>query len=156
VPWQAERRQHLSSPELRPLGIAQEWNLTYWFPFVVAALCHAQALPGRAERALTLARNASQRGAKAWGLRLLGEVDSQSAGDLKRAAAYCRQALALAEPRGMRPLVAHCHFGLGKLYWRTGKRGQAHERLTTARALYREMDMRHCLEQAEAEMAPLR
>ncbi len=26
-----------------------------------------------------------------------------------------REALALAEPRGMRPLIAHCHLGLGKL-----------------------------------------
>ena len=27
----------------------------------------------------------------------------------------------------MRPLVAHCHLGLGKLYRRTGKREQAQE-----------------------------
>jgi class 3 adenylate cyclase len=38
--------------------------------------------------------------------------------------AYYRQALALAAPRGMRPLVAHCHLGLGKLYRRAGKREQ--------------------------------
>ena len=31
----------------------------------------------------------------------------------------------LAEPRGMRPLVAHCDLGLGKLYFRTDKREQA-------------------------------
>ena len=64
---------------------------------------------------------------------------------------YCK-ALALAEPRGMRPLVAHCHLGLGKLYRRTGKREQAQEHLTTATTMYREMDMRFWLEQAEAEM----
>ena len=29
-----------------------------------------------------------------------------------------RQALGLAEELGMRPMVAHCHFGLGKLYRR--------------------------------------
>jgi hypothetical protein len=28
---------------------------------------------------------------------------------------------------GMRPLVAHCHLGLGKLYHRTDKREQARE-----------------------------
>jgi hypothetical protein len=60
--------------------------------------------------------------------------------------------MALAEPRGMRPLVAHCHLGLGKLYWSTKKREQAHEHLTTATAMYREMDMRFWLEQAEAEL----
>jgi hypothetical protein len=42
----------------------------------------------------------------------------------------------------MRPLVAHCHLGLGKLNRRTGKREQAREHLTTATTMYREMDMR--------------
>ena len=52
-----------------------------------------------------------------------------------------RDATAMAEQIGMRPLVAHCHFGLGKLYRRTGKREQAQEHLTTATMMYREMDM---------------
>ena len=52
----------------------------------------------------------------------------------------------------MRPLVAHCHLGLAKLYRRTGKRQDAQEHLTTATAMYREMDMQFYLEQAEAEM----
>jgi hypothetical protein len=30
---------------------------------------------------------------------------------------------------GMRPLVAHCHFGLGKLSRRTGQRERAQEHL---------------------------
>jgi hypothetical protein len=42
---------------------------------------------------------------------------------------------------GMRPLVAHCHLGLGKLYRRTGKGEQAQEHLTTATTMYREMGM---------------
>ena len=53
----------------------------------------------------------------------------------------------------MRPLVAHCHLGLGKLSRRTGEREQAHEHLATATTMYREMDMRFWLEQVEAEMA---
>jgi hypothetical protein len=52
----------------------------------------------------------------------------------------------------MRPLVAHCHLGLGKLYWRTGKREQALEHLTTATTMYREMEMRYWLEKAEAQV----
>ena len=51
--------------------------------------------------------------------------------------------------------VAHCHLGLGKLYARTGKREQAREHLHTAMAMYREMDMRFWLEQAEAEIRGL-
>ena len=62
---------------------------------------------------------------------------------------------ALADELGMRPLVAHCHLGLGKLYRRTGKRQEAEEHLTTAAAMYREMDMRFWLDEAEAELAAL-
>jgi predicted amidophosphoribosyltransferase len=53
---------------------------------------------------------------------------------------------------GMRPLVAHCHLGLGKLYQRTGKSDQAQEHFITAITMYREMDIRFWLEQAEAAM----
>ena len=67
-----------------------------------------------------------------------------------------RQALALADELGMRPLVVHCHLGLGKLYWRTGERVKAKEHLTTTTTMYREMDIRFWLEQAEAEVKTLR
>jgi len=55
----------------------------------------------------------------------------------------------------MRPLVAHCHFGVSRLYRRTGKRQEAQEHLTLATTMYREMDMRFWLDQAEAEMREL-
>ena len=87
-------------------------------------------------------------------LHLLGDIATHpDRFDAERAEAHYRHALALAEPRGMRPLVAHCHLGLAKLYWRTGKREQAREHLTTATTMYREMDMSLWLEQAEAELA---
>ncbi|PYN92576.1 MAG: hypothetical protein DMD89_27165, partial [Candidatus Rokuibacteriota bacterium] len=70
-------------------------------------------------------------------------------------AARYREALALAAPRGMRPLVAHCHLGLGRLYRRTGKRLEAEEHLATATAMYREMDMQFWLEAAEAGIREL-
>jgi tetratricopeptide (TPR) repeat protein len=84
---------------------------------------------------------------------LLGDVARESDGfDAVSCEEHYRKALSLAEPRGMRPLVAHCHLGLGKLYQRTGKREHAQEHLTTATTMYREMDMRFWLEQAETEM----
>jgi hypothetical protein len=52
----------------------------------------------------------------------------------------------------MRPLVAHCHLGLGTLYRRTGDRAKAQEHLTTATTMYREMGMTFWLEKAEHEM----
>jgi len=87
-------------------------------------------------------------------LQLLGDIATHpDRFDAERGEAHYREALALAEPRGMRPLVAHCHLGLGKLYRRTGKRAQAQEHLSTATTMYREMDMRFWLEQAEKEGA---
>jgi hypothetical protein len=55
----------------------------------------------------------------------------------------------------MRPLVAHCHLGLGKLYRRPDKREQAQEHLATATTMYRDMGMTYWLEQAQAEMGEL-
>jgi hypothetical protein len=88
---------------------------------------------------------------------LLGDIASHPGRfDPESAEVHYREALALAEPRGMWPLVAHCHLGLAKLYRRTGQREQAHEHVTIATTLYREMDMRFWLEQGEAEMKELR
>ena len=55
----------------------------------------------------------------------------------------------------MRPLIAHCHLGLGTLYARLGKREQATEPLGMAAAMYRDMNMRFWLEQAQAELVAL-
>jgi len=52
----------------------------------------------------------------------------------------------------MRPLVAHSHFGFGKLYRRTGDGVKAQARLSTAVRMYREMDMGVWLEKAETEL----
>jgi hypothetical protein len=57
----------------------------------------------------------------------------------------------LAQELMMRPLVAHCHLGLGKLYHRTDKREQAQEHLTTATTMYRDMGMTYWLEKAGEE-----
>jgi tetratricopeptide (TPR) repeat protein len=94
-----------------------------------------------------------QPGFRAHALHLLGDVASHpDRFDAERADAYYRQALALAEPRGMRPLVAHCHLGLGVLHARLDKPHEAHEHLATAAAMYRERGMDSWLGEAEAAM----
>jgi tetratricopeptide (TPR) repeat protein len=96
----------------------------------------------------------SQPAGAAHALHLLGDIEAHSdPPDAERAETYYRKALALAEPRGMRPLVAHCHLGLGKLARRAGKHQQASQHLTTATTMYREMGMRFWLEQAEMATA---
>jgi class 3 adenylate cyclase/tetratricopeptide (TPR) repeat protein len=100
--------------------------------------------------------SSSQRGFAAHALHLRGDIATQPERfDAESGEVYYRQALALAEPRGMRPLIAHCHLGLAKLSQRTGKREQAREHLTTATTMYREMGMTYWLEKAEAEMEEL-
>jgi tetratricopeptide (TPR) repeat protein len=107
-----------------------------------------------AEQALAHAHAHQERGNQAYALRLLGDIaarreppESDQAGEY-----YC-QALALAEELGMRPLVAHCHHGLGRLYGQTGRVEQARAALATAIDLYRAMDMTFWLPQAEAALA---
>src|SRR5262249_61831460 len=108
-----------------------------------------------ARRALDLADRQQERGNEAWVLRLLGEFAAHTdPPDVKSAEDHYRQALARAEELGMRPLVAHCHFGLGTLYRRTGDQAKAQEHLTTAATMYREMGMTFWLEKAEAAMGP--
>jgi class 3 adenylate cyclase/tetratricopeptide (TPR) repeat protein len=107
----------------------------------------------RAQLALDLSREHRERGHEAYAIQLLAEVASHRGPPGEEVAQrHYRQALALAGELGMRPLVAHCHLGLGKLYRRVGKRDQAQEHLATAATMYGEMDMRFWLEQAEAEM----
>jgi tetratricopeptide (TPR) repeat protein len=103
-----------------------------------------------AERALTLARDRGERGYEAWALRLLGEIASHSdRPDVEAGKEHYRQAMVLAEELGLRPLVAHCHLGLGKLCLHTGKRQEAPEHLATAANMFREMEMQFWLDKAE-------
>lgn len=130
----------------------------------VTWLSEAYLLAGRidqatefARRALGLSRDRKQRGYQAWTLRLLGEITShQDPPDVEKAEEHYREALALAEELGMRPLLAHCHLGLGRLYGRAGDRAKAREHLSATVTMLREMDMRLWLEQAEAEVSQLR
>jgi hypothetical protein len=71
------------------------------------------------------------------------------------AEAHYQQALALAEQLGRRPLVAHCHRGLGRLYATTGQREQARAELSAAIDLYRAMEMTFWLPQTEAALAQM-
>jgi tetratricopeptide (TPR) repeat protein len=108
-----------------------------------------------ATRALDLALEHKGRGHQALALRLRGEIASHcDPSDLHQAEDHYRQALALAEKLGMRPLVAHCHFGLGKLYRKSSEPARAEEHLAIATAMYREMGMNSWLEKAEAAMRP--
>jgi tetratricopeptide (TPR) repeat protein len=124
-------------------------------------LGEAQLLAGRLEEAYTLAaqalahaRERQERGHEAYALRLLGDIAMcRAPSDVASTAAHYRQALALADELGMRPLQAHCHRGLGMLYAATGQREQAGTALATAIDLYRAMEMTFWVPQTEAALA---
>jgi transcriptional regulator of acetoin/glycerol metabolism/tetratricopeptide (TPR) repeat protein len=122
------------------------------------SLGRACLLLGRLDEARSLGDRAlkyspSHAGSAAHALHLLGDIATHpDRFDATSAEAHHRHALALAESRGMRPLVAHCHLGLGKLCRRTDRRQGAKEHLTTATTMYRDMGMTYWLERAEAEL----
>jgi tetratricopeptide (TPR) repeat protein len=185
----------------RAVGICQDEDLLFWFPWVAAALGAAYTLSGRvadavalltqameqstawekvayqvlcrlplgeaqllagrpaeaqvlAERALALAREHHERGNQAYALRLLGNIAARrEPPEVAQAEAHYRQALTLANELGMRPLVAHCHRGLGTLYAAIGQREQARAELATAVEMYRSMEMTFWLPQTETALA---
>jgi hypothetical protein len=53
----------------------------------------------------------------------------------------------------MRPLQAHCHLGLGKLYRRAGRADRARIELTAAVEMLRAMDVTFWLPEAETELS---
>jgi len=110
----------------------------------------------RAQQAVSLAQRHQERGHQAWGLRLLGEIVSRRDPPIvETAEGYYQKSLALAGELGMRPLVAHCRFDLGKLFRSSDQQGKARQHLTTAKTMYREMNMRLWGSQAEAELREL-
>jgi DNA-binding SARP family transcriptional activator len=113
---------------------------------------HADAFEFLA-RAQVLSREGSQRGYEARALQLLGNVATRrdSPGE---AEGYFRDGLALAEEIGMRPLIAHCHHGLGRLHQLAGAHQQAAKHFMTAAAMYRELDMPFWIKRAEAQRRP--
>jgi sugar phosphate isomerase/epimerase len=105
---------------------------------------------------VTHARAHQERGNEAYALCLLGNIAARrEPPEHLQADAHYRQALALAEELGTRPLQAHCHLGLGILYATTGQRQQARAALATAVNLCRAMDMTFWLPQAKATLAQL-
>jgi class 3 adenylate cyclase/tetratricopeptide (TPR) repeat protein len=125
-------------------------------------LGEAHLLSGRVEqacdfatRALRLAGERGERGHEAWAHLLLGKIASRREGaDVAAAEAHYAASKALASELGMQPLVAHCHFGLGKRYGRAGQR-PATEHIGEAMEMFAEMGMRSWFEKAKAELQAL-
>jgi class 3 adenylate cyclase/tetratricopeptide (TPR) repeat protein len=128
--------------------------------FILLNAGRAYFVAGRLEEAtncarevLALARRIGARDTEASALSLMAGIAVATGAE--NAEDYYREALALAKPRGMRPLVAHCHLGLSKFHHLRGHRDQAQEHLKIAISMYREMDMKYWLERASAAAGKL-
>jgi len=102
------------------------------------------------ERAVETSPHQPGYAAHAW--QLLGDVAAHADRfDSERSLSCYRGALARAEPRGMRPLIAHCHLGIGRVHGRVGRRRPAGDHLDRAAAMYRDMGLSYWLDQAQTE-----
>jgi tetratricopeptide (TPR) repeat protein len=143
---------------------AVSMKLLYSHALWIAWLSEAYWRAGRLEdarefarRTLDLSRDRQERGSLVRALCLLGEIAAQRDPlEVEQAEDHYRQALALAEELGMRPLQAHCRLGLGTLYTKVGRREEAHAELSTAIELYRAMEMTFWMPQAEAALAQVK
>jgi class 3 adenylate cyclase/tetratricopeptide (TPR) repeat protein len=132
-------------------------------PLVLVHLGEASLRAGRAEDALATAaeglaaaRERKERGYEAYALRLLAEIASSGEpSEAEKAQEQYRQAIALAEEMGMRPLIAHCRSGLARLYRRMGKRAESDKHLAVAASMYCEMGMPFWLEKAKLQVDQL-
>ncbi len=107
-----------------------------------------------AMQSLDTSRRIRRRGNEAHVLRVLGDIAaSAQPPQVEEAEGHYRASLTLAVERGMRPLVARCHLGLGSLYRQAGKSAEARDHLTSAVSMFREMEMRFWLQRAERELS---
>jgi class 3 adenylate cyclase/tetratricopeptide (TPR) repeat protein len=106
-----------------------------------------------AQRGFELSEKHRERGHGAWSLKLLGEVAScQVPPNVKESEAYYSRALLVANELGMRPLQAHCHCGLGRIWGVRGLPDQARAEFSAAVDLYRSMEMTLWLNRADAAL----
>jgi tetratricopeptide (TPR) repeat protein len=109
-----------------------------------------------ATRTLKRACTHGERGREAWTLCLLGEIAAQSDSPaFEEAETHYKQALALANELGMRPLQAHSHRALGQIYRQLADGEQARTELRAAIDLYQDMEMSLWLPETEARFADL-
>jgi tetratricopeptide (TPR) repeat protein len=109
-----------------------------------------------AQRGFELSEKHKERGHGAWSLKLLGEAASyQEPPNVQDAEAYYSHALALANELGMRPLEAHSHLGLGKLYLQMDRFDKSRAEFSQSIKLYDGMGMKFWLSKAEAALAEL-
>jgi class 3 adenylate cyclase/tetratricopeptide (TPR) repeat protein len=144
-----EGEEHLKRQEADGIFIHRGWS--YY------ALARSCLLLGRLDEARRLADRSIESSRRqptfeAHARCILGDLALHpDSFDAEIAAAHYQAALTVAQAHGMRPLVAHCHFGLARVHRHSGNPGCARQHLASAKKMYKEMDMSFWLTQAETE-----
>jgi hypothetical protein len=109
------------------------------------------------ERTLALICEQGQRFREAWGVYLRGHIaERRDPPDVRNAETHYRAAVAIASELDMRPVQAHCLYGLARLRRRAGDYAKTQEHLTTATTMCRDMGMTSWLEKAEAALSEMK
>jgi tetratricopeptide (TPR) repeat protein len=95
--------------------------------------------------ALWLADEGEERGLEAWAMLVMAGIYADT-GRLKEATQWYRRALRQASNLSMRPLVAHCHKGLGDSYLSLGNKDEAQVENKKALEIYRSLGMTYWLD----------
>ena len=146
-----ETLEYALRPEIYRKGARYTWF--YLYLAIAEAYLHAGRLGdalSHAKQAEALTRENRERGHHAHSLKLLGDIHAAHGPDFEDEALTCyRAALALAEERGMRPLLASCQLGLGERHLAAAEWPEARTHLGAAADLYRALGLDNALRQAE-------
>ena len=134
------------------------------YPARLANLAEAYLLAGRRDdaektvrRALGLATEQGRRADQALCLQVLGRIAvGADPPDVAAAEKYFNESRDRGAELGMRPLVAHSHLHLARLYRAVGRRDGADAHFARGTTMYREMEMTSWLEKAASEFAAAR
>lgn len=110
----------------------------------------------RGERALGIAVKHEYRWLEALARRVLGcAYFEQSPPDIETARKMLEQSKAICERHELKPDLAHCHLGLGRLFAGTGDKDQAQAHLRTAITLFEGMEMNRFVKESRAALSQL-
>jgi class 3 adenylate cyclase/tetratricopeptide (TPR) repeat protein len=122
-----------------------------------AEVCLLAGLPSQAGdsalQAIDLCRIIKARGCEAWGLKIFADIECNiGERSFDEVESRYTQAITLADELGMRPLIAHCHRGLGVLYQRDEKRDRVQKQFSKAIDILRQCGADGWAEKYEKEL----
>ncbi|NIO03096.1 MAG: tetratricopeptide repeat protein [Proteobacteria bacterium] len=131
---------------------AENLQASFWPVHPLTVLADAYRATGEialatetVSRALKLADEREERGFEAWAMLVMAGIHAD-AGRLEEAVQWYRRGLKQASDLTMRPLIAHCHKGLGNVYLRIGDEKESRSETKMGLEMYRSMGMTYWLD----------